>query len=193
MRKPHLWLAALLASLALCSALPARILAHGGGAPQLTDEPAGPYRVFVWTSPDPWQSDATAHFTVAVTQVDAAGATLPVTGAQVTLALTLDDASAAPLQLATTPIATGAGFYEADGVLPAPGRWQVEVTIDGAAGAGVARFSQSAQPGTSANWLILGGGALLILLALAGLLAVRQRKPARAAVRPAAPLPAAQE
>lgn len=192
MRKPHLWLAALLASLALCSALPARILAHGGGAPQLTDEPAGPYRVFVWTSPDPWQSDSTAHFTVAVTQVDATGATLPVTAAQVTLGLTLDDTSTA-LQLVATPIATGAGFYEADGVLPAPGRWQIEVTIDGATGLGIARFSQTAQPGGSTNWLVWGASALLVLLALAGWLAVQRRKPGSAKAQHRAALPAVQE
>jgi hypothetical protein len=115
-----------------------------------------------------------------------------VTAAQVTLVLMRDDAPAS-LQLVATPIATGAGFYEADGVLPAPGRWQVEVTIDGAAGLGVARFSQTAQPGGSSSWLIGGGSALLMLLALAGWLAVQRRKPRRVKTQHGAALPAAQE
>ncbi len=192
MKKTYLWLAVLLASLAVISALPARTLAHGGGTPQLTDVPAGPYRVFVWTSPDPWQSGAAAHFTVAVTQVDAAGATLPVSDAQVALVLTHADALATTLQLAATSNATGAGFYEADGVLPAPGRWQVEVMIHGAAGAGVASFGQSAQAGGSINGFVWGG-ALLILLVLGGWLTMRQRTRTRTTPRPGATLPAAQE
>ena len=60
------WIVCLLALLA--SALPAVAGAHGGGKQQLAAEPVGSYRVYVWTSPDPWQVGQ-AHTTVAVTQM----------------------------------------------------------------------------------------------------------------------------
>jgi hypothetical protein len=54
------------AQLVLALSGPARTAqAHGGGVPQLTNAPAGPYRVSAWTQPDPPRA-GTLHLSIAV-------------------------------------------------------------------------------------------------------------------------------
>ena len=48
------------------------LLAHGGGTSQLSNAEAGPYRVFAWTTPEPWRAGE-VHVTVAVTLPPPAG------------------------------------------------------------------------------------------------------------------------
>ena len=160
---------------------PALLSAHGGGTPQITDAPAGPFRLFVWTNPDPWRTGAEVHVTVAVTEVDGAGQTTPVTDAVVTVRLYNDGQPAQEVTLAATPLPAAAGFYEADGLVPGAGRWQVEVQITGSAGVGAGSFTQEVQPGDSSiNWLVWGGGALA-LVALVGFAGTRRRRGTTAA------------
>lgn len=162
-------------------AWPAMLSAHGGGTPQITDAPAGPFRLFVWTNPDPWRTDAEVHVTIAVTQVDGADQTLPVTDAVVTVRLYHDGQPAQELTLAATPLPTAAGFYEADGRVPGAGRWQVEVQLTSPAGVGAGSFIQEVQSGgSSINWLAWGGGALA-LIALVGFAGTRRRRGTMAA------------
>ncbi len=170
------WLA-LLCGLVLGLMLPLPTLAHGGGVPQITDAPAGPYRLFAWSSPDPWQTGSAVHLTVAVTVVDAAGETTPVSDAQVTVVLTAEDEPTQPtqrVQFEATPNPAATGFYEADGELPVAGAWRVEVLVNGALGEGSGVFTNTVQPRSSNNWLIwLGAG--VGVLALVGLVGMRQR------------------
>lgn len=171
---PHIRRLILLCALALglLGVLPA--LAHGGGVPQITDAPAGPYRLFAWSSPDPWQTGAAAHITVAVTVVDDAGQTMPVSDALVTVVLTTAGEPTQRVQFEATPNLTATGFYEADGELPVAGSWRVEVLVNGALGAGHGVFTNTVQPGSSNNWLIwLGVG--VGVLALVGFVGMRQR------------------
>jgi len=164
----------LLCSLALSLLWLQPALAHGGGAPQITDAPAGPYHLFAWSSPDPWRTGGAVHLTVAVTMVDAAGQTTPVSDATVTVVLTAESQLASPVQLTAAPNPTAAGFYEADGELPATGAWRVEVLVSGAAGVGRGSFTTTVQPGSSFQWLIWAGVGIGVL-ALLGFLAVRLR------------------
>ena len=180
---PHIQRLVLLCAFALglLGSLP--VLAHGGGVPQITDAPAGPYRLFAWSSPDPWQTGAAAHITVAVTVVDAAGQTTPVSDAQVTVVLTAAGEPTQRVQFEATPNLTATGFYEADGELPVAGTWRVEVLVNGALGAGHGVFTNIVQPGSSNNWLIwLGAGAGL--LSLVGVVAMRQRTAKTKAAQP---------
>jgi len=181
----------------LCSLLlglfgPARGFAHGGGAPQLTDVPAGAYHLFAWTSPDPWQAGAAAHVTVAVTQVDATGQTTPVSTATVQLLLTAAAQPEQTLRLVAAPNATAAGFYEADGVLPVAGAWRVEVQVSGDAGQGASAFTLTATPGSALPGWLWGGGVLGVV-ALVGILWMRRRKPAAAHTHTVVPQTTAQE
>jgi hypothetical protein len=59
-----------------------------------------------------------------------------------------------------------AGFYEADGPVVAAGEWQVTVEVLGAEGGGQVAFVETVQAGNEFNWWLVGGGALLALLAL---------------------------
>ncbi|HHY58152.1 MAG TPA: hypothetical protein GYA08_22265 [Chloroflexi bacterium] len=160
-RMLRLWL---LSILAVCLLWPQSGLAHGGGAPQITDAPAGPYRLFAWSSPDPWRTGTAAHITVAVTLVDAAGQITPVSDATVTAVLSAEGQATPHLQFVATPNATAAGFYEADGELPTPGLWRVEILVSGAAGAGSGVFTTTVQPGSANNWFVWAGASIGVVL-----------------------------
>jgi LPXTG-motif cell wall-anchored protein len=175
--------------------LPVQALAHGGGTPQVTDVAAGPYRLFVWTSPEPWRADELAHVTVAVTQIGDNDETFPITDAQITVRLIPDDQPAQVVTLNATPVsAVAAGFFETDHVLPTEGLWQVEVDVKGSDGAGAVSFTMTAQPATSAsNWLVWAGGALALLAAGVFLGTRRRSGSAKAPVHSAAESAVAQE
>lgn len=166
----------LLCSLVLSLACLRPVLAHGGGAPQITDVPAGPYRLFAWSSPDPWRTEGAVHLTVAVTMVDAAGQVMPISDAVVTVRLTAESQSAPQMQLIAEPNPTATGFYEADGELPVAGAWRVEVVVSGVEGVGSGRFTTTVQPGGAFQWMIWAGVGIGIgVLALLGFLALRLR------------------
>ena len=140
--------------------------AHGGGASQLSDVPVGPFRLFVWTSPDPWRAGGEAHVTVAVTSLDPAGQTIPVADATVVIELMPVGAPERAIVLAATPsvgAGAGAGFYEGDTSLLQAGEWDVSVKVSSAAGAGKAGFAYRVLPGSQINWLLWLGSALAVL------------------------------
>jgi len=177
------WSRAMLASLlalALLATMSGVSAAHGGGTPQLSDVPAGPFRLFVWTSPEPWRAGGEAHVTVAVTSLDAAGQTIPVEGATIAIELMPAGAPERAIVLAATPVAgAGAGFYEGDTSLSQAGEWDVSVKVSAAAGAGDAGFVYQVMPGSQINWLLWLGGALAVL-AVVGYFGTRRIKPSPA-------------
>lgn len=145
-------------------------LAHGGGAPQLENATAGPYVVSAWTSPDPPRVGA-YHVTVSVAQPgdeDAAGE--PVLGADVTVRLTPRAAGETLTAQASNEAADNKLFYEADVELPAPGVYDVQVTVEGPDGRGEAVFTIEAQEGGGVNWGLVGsaGVGVVVVLFLVG-------------------------
>ena len=160
---------------------PSPLLAHGGGTPQLTAAPAGPYWLFAWTTPEPWRV-GDVHTTVAVTQQDAEGRDTPISGAQVTVIYAPTDGASQPLRVtAAEGSGAQAGFYEADATLPAAGVWQVTILVSGPAGSGETGFAYSVLPAESGvNWLLvaLGAGALILVAGIS--LAARRSNRRRA-------------
>lgn len=144
------------------SALPATTVAHGGGKQQLAAARVGAYRVYVWTSPDPWRVGQ-AHTTVAVTRQLATGEETPAAGLQVFVTYTRDGQ---PQRVAAVE-QTGAqaGFYEADAAAGNAGEWQVTVEVGGPDG-GQVGFTEVVQPAAAFNWWLIGGGVLVALLAV---------------------------
>jgi hypothetical protein len=155
-------------------ALPtARVQAHGGGTPQLTNADAGPYWVSVWTQPEPLRAGE-VHVTVAVsepgeTNTSGREAGAPVLGAdvQVEFSRTASSSEKAPGQpifvYATHESAANKLLYEADLTLPTSGEWQVRVTVEGPAGQGSANFRATVRAEQSSNWtwvLVLGPAAI---------------------------------
>jgi hypothetical protein len=179
LRRIHLIRPALvILSLLLFIPLPRPAEGHGGGAPKLVNEPAGPYLLSVWLAPDPLRV-GTVHATVAVSEPNEDGsAGEPVLGAAVRILLTAEDQlGVAPIgALATHQNAANRLFYEADLQVSEPGNWQVEVIVDGPAGSGQSAFSTLVLPPASTNWFVLGAAALAIAAAVALILLSGQRR-----------------
>ena len=153
-------------------------LAHGGGTPQLVNSEAGPYRLFVWTQPEPLHA-GDVHVTVAVILPDSQGETqndaglnqndLAVTDATVGVTFRLPQTSQEIAVQATLGEWTGVPYYEADVTLPAAGDWQTNIDVDGPQGKGEVTFALSILPPREINWPLVAGGsfAVLVLLGLA--------------------------
>ncbi len=142
--------------------LPAAAEAHGGGKQQLAAEPVGAYRVYVWTSPDPWRVGQ-AHTTVAVTRQLETQEETPAAGLQVFV--TYIHAGQSQRMAAVEQTGAQAGFYEADAVVDTAGEWQVTIAVGGPQG-GQVGFTEVVQPAAAFNWWLIGGGVLLALLAV---------------------------
>jgi hypothetical protein len=139
------------------------VYAHGGGKQQLAGETVGPYRLYVWSSPDPWRVGE-AHTTVAVTRLLAGQEETPATGVEVYVTYARDGQS--ERVLAVEQMGAQAGFYEADGPVTAAGEWQVTVEVSGPDGGGQVAFAETVLEANEFNWWLIGGGALVVLLAL---------------------------
>lgn len=173
-RKPLFQEAWLLVALLLVALLPAAPLsAHGGGKQQIAGEAAGPYRLYVWSSPDPWRA-GDAHTTVAVTRLLPSGEETPATGLEVFVTYQQGDESRRVE--AIEQIGAQAGYYEADNTAATAGDWQVTVEVTGPEGVGGVSFREPVLPGAQFNWWLIGGGGLLTLL-LVGFFGTRKAGP----------------
>ncbi|MBX3011882.1 MAG: hypothetical protein KF832_10275 [Caldilineaceae bacterium] len=152
-------------------------LAHGGGTPRLTNVLIGPYRLFVWSQPEPPRVGE-MHFTVAVVEVNgtatatdsAATLDIPVLDATVQIHLgALDQPAPTIVRFATRDQALFPQYYETDVAMPTDGQWQARIRVSGPAGSGDANFDFAVLPTRQVNWrMVAGGFALVLLLSLAG-------------------------
>jgi len=113
--------------------LPAPLLAHGGvGVQHLNNVPAGPFRVYVWSDPEPPQVGE-YHVTVALTENvegDSTGlAGGPVLDAVVTVELAHVESGETLSARATHDDALNKLFYEASFAPARKGNWSVRVSI----------------------------------------------------------------
>lgn len=160
-----LWIA-LLAAL-----LPGFALAHSGtGTQQINNEPIGPYRVYVWSDPEPPQVGE-YHLAVALTENVPGDATSlaggPVLDEDVTVKLTHQASGTTLTGKATHDQALNKLFYEASFAPARQGLWTVEVHIASPDGPLTVRFEDEILP-KSLAWRAIGGGvAALLLLAAA--------------------------
>lgn len=147
--------------LALAGARP--VWAHGGGVVQISAVAAGPYRVTVWTAPQPVRAETPLHVTVAVADEDER----PVLDVAVMVEL-YATASGRPVISgeATTAQSTNKLFYEIDFSPPETGPHRIEVTVAGAAGEGTVDFDVDIQPPRNITWLVLGLVALAVMAAI---------------------------
>lgn len=147
----------------LLGAMPA--LAHGGGTPQLVNEPAGPYLVSIWTTPRPLRVGE-LHVTVSLSEPepDARGGSRP--GDPVlNRPLRLEVRDAAGAVVAEVPVsheeADNKLFYEADFWVEAAGEHTFTLIIDDSA---QATFSATVEEGRQANLGLIGGAAAVTLV-----------------------------
>jgi hypothetical protein len=138
------------------------LLAHGGGTARLVDEPVGPYRLYVWTRPEPIRV-GTAHFTVGVFRRPAgSGEDQPVLDADVSLVLLPKDNDDGWRGPASREESVNKLYYEADVTIPETGEWQATVTVSGPGGSGSAQFDFVAQQ-AGMNWSLIGGAAVVVI------------------------------
>ncbi len=140
----------------------APVRAHTEGPMQLAAAPAGPYKITVWTSPDPARVGE-LHVAVAVTLADDAS---PVLDAEVSVLLNpLGDGS--PISaLATTDNSVNKFLYEAIVVSKERGTYETIISIVGSDGArGEASFELEIESDSNANWFLVISG-IIILAAL---------------------------
>lgn len=167
------------------------VSAHGGGTPQLTNAAAGPYRVYVWTRPEPVRVGE-MHASIVVTlpfgsssengseESAQEGLTQAIRDADVTVRFVPTDSSVSPMERQATPQQDAAGyFYEVDTELPAHGDWRIEVSVAGELGRGTTDFLLAVRPANTLNWPLIGAvtTAVLGFLFLFGMRS-RMQKPA---------------
>ena len=136
--------------LALLSCLifhPSSLARADGGAVRLRQR-AGGYQIAVFTSPTPFRA---GPVDVSVLVQDAATEEC-VPEAQVTVCLKAPGAGRALECPATTAAATNRLFHAAVFELPEPGRWDVEVAVEGPHGRALLRFGIEAD-GPAPRWL----------------------------------------
>jgi hypothetical protein len=124
-------------------------VARGDGGVVRLHERTGAYQVTVFTSPTPLRA---GQVDVSVLVQDAAGEFVP--EAQVTVRLTSPGSGAVLQFLATSEAATNKLFRAAVFDLPAPGRWDVEIEVEGPQGSARLRLGVEAD-GPPPRWLEL--------------------------------------
>ncbi len=143
--------------------------AHSSGPPRLADVAAGPYRVFVWTQPEPLRV-GDAHISMLVTHT-----TQPVNDAHVQMRFEpVGQAGQAIVVTASAQDFLSNIYYEADVQLPSTGNWRATIRIDGAPGQGSVEFESAVLEKRTLNWPVVGGAAAVFVFLL-GLIGVWSR------------------
>lgn len=154
-------------------------LAHSSGAPVLTDQAAGPYRLFAYAQPEQF-SVGSVHIAVAVTLAPAKnnqtnGLLEPVSDARVHLRW---EPQSQPTQAFTAEAISQSAlsdmFYETDVAIPFADLWRVTIEVDGTQGTGSATFERQVLAQRQFNWVLITA-ALITLALLIGLLWLWQR------------------
>lgn len=123
--------------IALSALLPRMATAHTEGVLQLAAEPAGPYMLTVWTSPDPATIGEDLHVAIAVVLAEDAS---PVLDADVLVRLTPDDGGPVVSGPATTEDSDNKFLHEAILDLNYGGDYLVEIVVEDAGGSGAVSF-----------------------------------------------------
>lgn len=157
--------ALLLAAAALLLAAAGAAAAHTEGKMQLASAPAGPFKLTVWTSPDPARVGK-LHVAAAVVLAEDAS---PILDAGVRVTLEPLGGGSVLTAPATAEDAANKFLYEAIFNVTEAGPYQVTVSVADAKGlTGQADFELAVQPAGGFGWLLLlpvglGGVAVLLL------------------------------
>ncbi len=161
------WIVWLLVAIVLCLPVPA--LAHGTGKPQLNNVDAGPFRLTVWTSPDPMRVGE-VHVAVIVKPQAGTGNGAVESAADLRVEVTVIPANgtAPPLvQNAARQETFLQTYYESYFDLSTVGEWQTRIVVSSAAGVGEVEFPMQVFARQQIPWE-LALGLLILLVSLIG-------------------------
>lgn len=148
------------------------VSAHTAGKMQLSAAPAGPYKMTVWTSPEPATLDE-LHVALAVVLAEDAS---PVLDAEVIVQLIPTDGSPALVEPATTEDSENKFLYEAIFEPPGPGLYQVDLQVTGIDGStGNASFDLEIVDDSGLNLLYLIPAGLGLAAVILLFFALRSR------------------
>ncbi len=148
------------------------VAAHTEGKMQLSAAEAGPYKLTVWTSPDP-AGVGELHVAVALVLAEDAS---PVLDAQINVQLTPVDGGSGQSRPATTEDSENKFLYEAVFEPTEPGLYQIDILVNGADGSmGEAGFELDITGGSSFNSLYLIPIALGLVAVILLIVAFRGR------------------
>lgn len=165
--------------------LPLAAAAHTEGVMQLAAEPAGPYDLTVWTSPDPVTTAEPLHVAIAVVMAEDAA---PVLEADVQVYLTPDDGGPAISGPATIENSDNKFLHEAILDVGNSGNYLVEISVQGAdGGAGQVSFPLLVEGGGGVNWIVIL--AAIVVAAVVVILVLRNRRASALAGRPGSVAP----
>ena len=147
------------------------VLAHAGvGTQQINNVDLGPYRIWVWSDPEPPQVGS-YHVAVALTESlanDPNGfAGQPILDADVVVEMEHQASGLLLIAQATHEDATNKLFYEAIFAPEQTGTWEIRVIVQGPDGPVQASYTDEVEP-AAFPWMAVGGGLLALLLAGAG-------------------------
>ncbi|MEM7537293.1 MAG: hypothetical protein AAF639_34295 [Chloroflexota bacterium] len=165
------------------------VYAHGGGTPQLSNVEVGPYRLFVWTEPEPWVVGE-VHLTLAATLPPPEGTTidegavnnqLDTPATDVNFNIELRSKTDPSQRITLTAFDQGYlndYYHETDTILPTAGEWIAMIEVDGPLGSGRTGFITNVDAQKTYNWQLIGGASvgLLVVLILLVLQAQQGRK-----------------
>ena len=147
------------------------LLAHAGvGTQQINNVDIGPYRIWVWSDPEP-PTVGSYHVAVALTESldnDPNGfAGEPILDADVVVEMKHQTSGLLLIAQATHEDATNKLFYEAIFTPEQTGAWEIRVIVQGPDGPVQASYTDEVES-PAFPWMAVGGGLLALLLAGAG-------------------------
>ena len=142
---------------------------HGGGELKVGNEPIGSYRVSIWVNPPTVQAGQVIHVTVGIA---AEGTGEPVLDGAVDVQIVNEARQVMTTAVATTEQSINRLFYEADLATLPTGQYEMQVTVNGAAGSGMVTFALEVVPRSIWPWI---GGGLAGLMVI-GLIVYRWRR-----------------
>ncbi len=140
------------------------VLAHGGGALQISNAPVGQYQVSVWTNPPTARAGQTIHVTVGVARISNGE---PVLGTAVAVTILNQADEPVVTAAATTEQSINRLFYEADLDGVPSGMYEMQVEVAGSEGSGQLSFPLPVETVPIWPWLVgavsVGGIFWLVL------------------------------
>lgn len=147
------------------------LLAHAGvGTQQINNLNLGPYRIWVWSYPEPPQVgsyDVAVALTESLKNDPNGFAGEPILDADVVVEMEHQASGLLLVAQATHEDATNKLFYEAIFAPEQTGTWEIRVIVQGPEGPVQASYTDEIES-PSFPWMAVGGGLLALLLAGAG-------------------------